>query len=90
MMVVDDGFVEIGAQWIHGEENNVVYEMASPRNLLSSSVVSNNVMFVRSSSEILHESISDTLFTGVEKIQTKDGVDFSGQCQSSGHFFIKE
>lgn len=30
-----DGHIELGAQWIHGEEGNVVYDMASAQNLVS-------------------------------------------------------
>lgn len=25
----DDGIIELGAQWIHGEENNILFEIAS-------------------------------------------------------------
>jgi len=30
-----DGHIELGAQWIHGEEGNVVFQMASAQNLVS-------------------------------------------------------
>ncbi|XP_014236465.1 spermine oxidase-like [Trichogramma pretiosum] len=30
-------FIELGAQWCHGEKNNIVYDLASPHNLLESS-----------------------------------------------------
>ena len=29
--------IELGAQWCHGEKKNVVYDLASPYNLLESS-----------------------------------------------------
>lgn len=30
-----DGHIDIGAQWIHGEEGNVVFQLASAQNLVS-------------------------------------------------------
>jgi len=30
-----DGHIDLGAQWIHGEKGNVVFQMASARNLVS-------------------------------------------------------
>ncbi|XP_024943556.1 peroxisomal N(1)-acetyl-spermine/spermidine oxidase isoform X2 [Cephus cinctus] len=32
-----ENVVELGAQWVHGERNNVVFDLASPLNLLDSS-----------------------------------------------------
>lgn len=32
------GIVELGAQWIHGEEGNVLYQFAKSRNLLHQQV----------------------------------------------------
>lgn len=29
--------VELGAQWVHGEHGNIVFDLASPHNLLDSS-----------------------------------------------------
>lgn len=30
-----DGHIDLGAQWIHGEEGNIVFQMASDRKLVS-------------------------------------------------------
>lgn len=34
-LYVLDGHIDIGAQWIHGEEGNVVFQLASAQNLVS-------------------------------------------------------
>ncbi|XP_053201241.1 spermine oxidase-like [Panonychus citri] len=31
----DDGYLELGAQWVHGQEGNKVFEMASQRDLIA-------------------------------------------------------
>ena len=33
--MIENSFVELGAQWVHGEEGNPLYELASERQLLS-------------------------------------------------------
>lgn len=35
-----DGFIDIGAQWCHGEKGNPSFELASPHNLLAPSILS--------------------------------------------------
>ena len=43
----------MGAQWIHGEENNVVYELASSRKLTCGSSAFDSLVYARSSGEIV-------------------------------------
>ncbi|XP_055628221.1 spermine oxidase-like [Toxorhynchites rutilus septentrionalis] len=55
--------VEMGAQWVHGQKNNVVYELAGPLGLLESSVVGRNNIYIQSSGEIVPTEISDRLMS---------------------------
>ncbi|XP_015781614.1 spermine oxidase [Tetranychus urticae] len=39
----DDNYLELGAQWIHGQEDNVLFEMASEQGLIASTEASEGV-----------------------------------------------
>lgn len=40
-----DNVIDLGAQWVHGEEGNVVFELANPHNLLDDSDCNENGLF---------------------------------------------
>ena len=48
MSVTAENMVDLGAEWVHGEKGNVVYEMAEPLELLShqNKGLQSNMMFV--------------------------------------------
>lgn len=58
---IADGILEIGAQWIHGEEDNAVYKLASERNLTCDSTSFRGNLYVRSSGEIIDENLTSKL-----------------------------
>ncbi|XP_050421127.1 spermine oxidase-like isoform X2 [Adelges cooleyi] len=57
-----DGHIDIGAQWIHGEEGNIVFQMAAAKNLVSDRRETikqfQNSMFVSSSSHVIPLNLS--------------------------------
>ncbi|XP_035790022.1 spermine oxidase-like [Anopheles albimanus] len=65
----DDGPVELGAQWCHGEGGNVAYEMASVfPGLLKTSMFTENDFLVQSNGQKVPEEISDRLWELAQSI----------------------
>ncbi|XP_058066057.1 peroxisomal N(1)-acetyl-spermine/spermidine oxidase-like [Anopheles bellator] len=61
--------VELGAQWCHGEEGNIAYQMASAfPGLLKTSMVDENEYLVQSDGKQVPETISDRLWALGESI----------------------
>ncbi|KAL5280240.1 hypothetical protein ACFFRR_004297 [Megaselia abdita] len=57
-----DSFIDLGAQWCHGEENNVVYELVRYKNLLDSTgTVYHDYQCIRSNGEVLSEEVTEKL-----------------------------
>ncbi|KAK7576509.1 hypothetical protein V9T40_012795 [Parthenolecanium corni] len=68
----EDGYIELGAQWIHGEEKNIVYNLASQKDLTQHIGCGiHNMMLVRSSTEVLDFEISTLL---MEKFSENLGI----------------
>jgi len=53
-----DGVLEMGAQWIHGKTNNVVYGLASARHLTCDSTAFDRIIYTRSSGEIIEPEVT--------------------------------
>ncbi|XKL59615.1 hypothetical protein PGB90_000631 [Kerria lacca] len=84
----DDGFVEFGAQWIHGEEKNAVFEMAASRNFIRPSHLTlDNMLYVRSSSKIVNLKTSHILYNQFKLIRTNIDKLVLKKCKSSGEYF---
>ncbi|TMW44102.1 hypothetical protein DOY81_010818, partial [Sarcophaga bullata] len=57
-----DNVIDLGAQWCHGEKDNIVYELAQSHDLLESTGdVYESYQCVRSNREVVPESISQRL-----------------------------
>ncbi|XP_037941161.1 uncharacterized protein LOC119674108 [Teleopsis dalmanni] len=57
-----DNVIDLGAQWCHGEKDNIVYELAYKHNLLESTGdVYESYECIRSNREVVPESISQRL-----------------------------
>uniref|UniRef100_A0A182NJL0 Amine oxidase domain-containing protein n=1 Tax=Anopheles dirus TaxID=7168 RepID=A0A182NJL0_9DIPT len=82
------GVVELGAQWCHGEKNNVVYELASVYpNLLVPSIVGNDAALVQSSGALVPGEVVERLMTLAEElVESEDRADHQG---SLGEFFTE-
>nr|XP_018903435.1 PREDICTED: spermine oxidase-like [Bemisia tabaci] len=87
--------VDLGAQWIHGEEGNAVYAMAAPLNLTKDSIVSKasivNAKFFKPDGSMMDSKISDSLllycFKIAEKIHAQEPS--SNRSLSLGDVFMK-
>ncbi|XP_055604607.1 peroxisomal N(1)-acetyl-spermine/spermidine oxidase-like [Uranotaenia lowii] len=60
-------FIDYGAQWCHGEKNNVIFEMANPLGILETSIVNSDIRLVTSDG-IVDQDITDRLMALHEKI----------------------
>lgn len=83
-----DNVVDLGAQWCHGEKNNVIYETVQSKHLNvleSTGDVYDDYKCIRSNKEILSEAISEQLktiaFNSVPERQ-KDLVAYEGSLGS--------
>ncbi|XP_026283712.1 spermine oxidase-like [Frankliniella occidentalis] len=59
----NDNLVDLGAQYCHGQTGNVVYEMASPFNILESSVTGTNMGFALSNGEEFPRELAEGMMT---------------------------
>lgn len=87
--MLGDGFIELGAQWVHGEGKNVVFELMSGRDLLhSEGLPFTDFEFVRSSSELVDRKMSDQLYDIFRDVQKcVEGFDLK-KFKHSGDFFM--
>uniref|UniRef100_A0AAG5D0M3 Amine oxidase domain-containing protein n=1 Tax=Anopheles atroparvus TaxID=41427 RepID=A0AAG5D0M3_ANOAO len=83
------GVVELGAQWCHGEKNNIVYEMASVYpELLKSSVVMKDAVLMRSNGMLVPDELAVRLMTLAESVvESQERSAFAG---SLGEFFTQK
>uniref|UniRef100_A0A182Y2A2 Amine oxidase domain-containing protein n=1 Tax=Anopheles stephensi TaxID=30069 RepID=A0A182Y2A2_ANOST len=84
------GIVELGAQWCHGEQGNVVYQLASvyPGLLKSSIIADEDAVLIRSSGVRVAESVAERLQTMAEGIIESEGRDSFGG--SLGEYFTRQ
>ncbi|XP_053975600.1 spermine oxidase-like [Hylaeus volcanicus] len=80
----DEYSVDLGAQWIHGEEGNVAYQLAAPLNITDHSDPFYNEMFTSSGELIdptITKNISDFYFQLMESRNSlKNCNDSVGEC----------
>jgi hypothetical protein len=80
----DDGVVELGCEWVHGEKGNVVFSMASQHDLLMDSLVSDEyekMVFIDSSGNTVNRKTGEELFgilVGIYAASTTDSLNFTG------------
>ncbi|XP_049542685.1 spermine oxidase-like [Anopheles darlingi] len=82
----NEGMVELGAQWCHGEKGNVVYELASTfPGLLKSSIIAEGNILIRSNGDRVKQNFFDRLMAFCEQlIESEERYKFNG---SLGDFF---
>lgn len=76
-----DNVVDLGAQWCHGEKNNIVFDLAGRQNelLQHSEDYENKTQYIRSNGEILSEEISTRLQDIIDKnLGTQNLTSFKG------------
>ncbi|XP_058457696.1 spermine oxidase-like [Malaya genurostris] len=82
-----ENVIDCGAQWCHGEKNNVVYEMAGPLALLESSVVAEKNVLLKSDGEVVQQEQTDRLMILAERIVESEDLYNSGG--TLGDFFVE-
>lgn len=83
-------WVDLGGQWCHGEQNNIVYELVKDLDLLSSSTNSyDDYTFYDSRGNLVDKSITDKLFLLCQSIAHDDDSKESIECESFGEYFVK-
>ena len=88
MISVADGYVEMGAEWIHGEVGNVVYGLASARNLARdapSELLTE--IFVRSNGEVIEQQIAQRMTEISNEALLADAEAAKG-FMTGGEFFV--
>lgn len=85
--------VELGAQWVHGESGNVVFELASKHNLLDSfsnffDPTKHN--FVTSSGEMISKDESKEAVMIFFDITNNAQEELKEETESFGNYFIRE
>lgn len=85
--------VDLGAQWVHGESGNVIFELASKHNLLDSFLnffdpTKHN--FVTSSGEMIPKDESKEAVIIFFNITNNTQEELKEETGSFGNYFIKE
>lgn len=82
--------VDLGGQWVHGENGNVVYDMVKNLDLLSPSFNTyEDMTFYLPNGSVLDKQITDKLFRIAKEVLSNEeaGKNESG---TFGNFFIKK
>ncbi|XP_055531184.1 peroxisomal N(1)-acetyl-spermine/spermidine oxidase-like [Wyeomyia smithii] len=73
-----ENVIDKGAQWCHGEKQNVVFELASPLGLLESSIIGGNNLLIQSNGEIVNQALSDRLMQMAGEIAESEELETYG------------
>lgn len=86
--------MEIGAEWIHGEKDNVVYKLSSKFNLADTSTMAlslfSDTTFYQPGNREIDKEISRKLCHLYERIVYTGTADQEETKQSLGDYFLKE
>ncbi|KMR05319.1 peroxisomal n -acetyl-spermine spermidine oxidase [Lasius niger] len=88
-----ENVVDLGAQWVHGESGNVVFELASKHNLLGSLpnlLDPTKYNFVTSKGEIITKDESNEALTIYFNITKNAQEELKEETGTFGNYFIKE
>lgn len=81
--------LDLGAQWVHGEDDNVIYEMVKDLNLLSPCFNNyNDMTFYLQDGSVMNKPITDKLFKIAEKLLFSD--EQKNEPGTIGNYFIKK
>ncbi|KAL7733361.1 hypothetical protein ACLKA6_004854 [Drosophila palustris] len=74
-----DSVVDLGAQWCHGEENNVVYEKVKDLSIVQKTGdIESTVKFIRSNRQLVSDELVSTLRPLADNAMPDDSVEFEG------------
>lgn len=74
--------VDLGAQWIHGEKGNVVYEMVAPLNITDHSVPNLPEVYT-STGELIDRTLSNNLTDTYFDLLYMEGKPDGDKCENS-------
>ncbi|KAJ9585575.1 hypothetical protein L9F63_002605, partial [Diploptera punctata] len=83
-----DEYVDLGAQWIHGEEGNVVFKMAKPHNLIEKDEF--KTTYLQSSGNVLDKEQINSILDILDEITESAYQDLHNYTDSLGNFFNQE
>jgi len=84
-----ESVVDLGAQWVHGAQGNVVYEMASPLGLLQEGAPSfvENMRFLQGNGEVPDHNLLNQLFN-ISRAIEEDHASYSNYNGSFGQYYM--
>lgn len=82
-----DSYADLGAQWCHGEEDNIVYNLVKDLNVLETSwnTYQDNT-FYESSGKVIDEVVAEKLFNIFTELSYGENI---SNCKSFGDYFIE-
>lgn len=81
--------LDLGAQWVHGEDGNVIYDMVKDLDLLSPCFNNyNDMTFYLQDGTVMNKQITDKLFKIAEKLLLYD--EQKNEPGTIGNYFIKK
>lgn len=90
---IDDYLVDLGAQWIHGEKGNVVYELVAPLNITDNSKPYDDEVYTSTGELIdtrITKNLTDSYFKyleSIENITNNECYDSIGECFENKYEF---
>jgi spermine oxidase len=94
LILSGENVVDLGAQWVHGQSGNLVYELASKHDLLNSSAIlvdPSQHEFITINGEIRPKEeggeVMRIFFEIIDKIKQ---VEFQEENESLGDYFVRE
>ncbi|KAJ8965965.1 hypothetical protein NQ314_003813 [Rhamnusium bicolor] len=66
-----DAYVDLGAQWCHGQKDNIVYQLVKDLNVLKHTTFSSQTF--HSSRKLIDDKFAEELFSIIESIYSADG-----------------
>ncbi|XP_001987499.2 spermine oxidase isoform X1 [Drosophila grimshawi] len=86
-----DNYVDLGAQWVHGQQNNVVYEMVGKHNLLESTDgMFLHVDWIRSNGERISRPLAKKLVNILSEIFTKRREELVNREGTYGEYLMEK
>lgn len=83
-----EAFVDLGAQWCHGEEDNIVYDLVKDLDILRRSVTSRKLY--HSSGKSLDEEFAGEILDIMDSVYTADGNRMVADYVTVGDFCVQK
>ena len=86
-----DGVIDMGGQWVHGEEGNIAFKLGKENDLLMNSVVGEDkeIIFFEESGNVVDKNIADKYLAIFDEI-LKSTENLHNYTKSLGDYFEEE